>query len=97
MLGWGISMANPEIIEKWRAEFIALLEKSKTYKPIYLSSVDGIFVSNTVESAWQGFLIARESVVIKLPDCADIRYPKTYRQAIESLIKEQGYRVRGES
>ena len=88
-------MTNPEMIEKWRAEFIALLEKSQSYKPIFLHRADGVFLSDPVEAAWQGFLMARESVEIELLQS----FTKTGAHMINQIvghIEAQGYRVRGE-
>jgi len=59
-------VSNPEIIEKWRKEYIDKIMTANGFKQNYLSQQDGIFVNDCIESGWQGFLMARESVEIEL-------------------------------
>jgi hypothetical protein len=84
-------MTNPEIVEKWRSEFESEFEENMLKR----NSAGG-YINSHVNSMWQGFLMARESVVINLPPRYVLNaggdYIKLFQ--LEDSIESQGYRVR---
>lgn len=94
----------PQVIEKWRSEFESLIPPNKYVK---YDRDKNAYIPTTMEYSamhydgrWQGFLLARSTVVISIPkpDCtyADHSYPAYSRRAVCEMISDLGYRVAGE-
>lgn len=101
-------MNNPtpsaEIVEKWNKDFeLSLLDDPYWRQEHFSKYGDGSYALPTVEHMWQGFLIARSTVVIPLPEKISLGFGTnrsfTYVE-VEPLIEaieSQGYKTkRGE-
>lgn len=79
----------PEILEQWRQEF----EREVTNEDGYLSRKDddGNYGDLTINSYWQLWIKARQTVRIELPSYSSFDLGVIKR--VEKSIKAQGYQV----
>ena len=97
--------ANAEIVAKWREEHKEILLETKEYCLAHFqaSKETGEYYDWKIEASWQGFLMARQSVVIDLNITSKthphINHCSTYGDALYDAklhIEAQGYAVRRE-
>ena len=103
-------MTNPEIVEAWRSEFEAkfspmfsMHRKASTTSMVsfgFIPSIPNGYESVHTDCAWQGFLVARSTVEIEIPEKIkriDAQYHDiVYVEHLVISVQSQGYRVKGE-
>jgi len=89
-----------EQIEKWRAEFHEIIKSKYPHLDTRQSAL-GKYLYLGTDNLWQGFLMARSSVEIELPNFQLIDDPDgegrgeyVMREVLEAKLERQGYKVK---
>jgi hypothetical protein len=101
-------MTNPEIIEKWRAEFESVAFPARinlhhNRRQIFRRSEDGVYLYFSMQDRWEGFLMRCQSLQIPLPKVENLASKQCSIKEIVAFnlgkniciedIEAQGYRV----
>jgi len=78
----------PEVVEQWRAEFESImLEKFKELKIDFVRT-------EIIKAGWNGFLMARQSVVIELPEkYGDNVFTDEYEKGFNDCIDHCSWKI----